>query len=216
MEQASTDGELWRLAADGRAEAFGALFERHARAVYNHCFRRTADWSAAEDLVSVVFLEAWRRRGEVRVERDSALPWLLGVANNVLRNRRRSLRRHAAALARLPAPPAEPDPAEGVAERVDLERRMRRLAAAMERLPLRYREVVELCLWSGLGYAEAAVALGVPVGTVRSRLSRAKARLRALGAAAEDGAGDAAEPAGRGGHGWGGRGTALRVSEEGT
>ena len=56
---ALSDGELWSLAARGRdGEAFGMLFERHANAVYTHCFRRTGSWSAAEDLTSVVFLEA--------------------------------------------------------------------------------------------------------------------------------------------------------------
>jgi RNA polymerase sigma-70 factor (ECF subfamily) len=78
------------------------LFDRHARAVYNHCFRRTADWSMAEDLTSVVFLEAWWRRDDVRIQPDTALPWFLGIANNLLRNAHRSLRRHRAALARLP------------------------------------------------------------------------------------------------------------------
>src|SRR5690606_11322289 len=56
-----TDGDLWQKAAKGDPSAFGALFERHADAVYNHCFRRTGSWEAAEDLTSVVFLEAWRR-----------------------------------------------------------------------------------------------------------------------------------------------------------
>ncbi|NUW36509.1 hypothetical protein HTZ77_34650 [Nonomuraea sp. SMC257] len=82
MDSLPTDAELWRRAVDGDTEAFGVIFDRHARAVYNHCFRRTADWSEAEDITSVVFLEAWRRHGELSPERDSALPWLLGVANN--------------------------------------------------------------------------------------------------------------------------------------
>ena len=75
---------------------FGLLFERHARAIYN-CFRRTADWAVAEDLTSIVFLEAWRRR-ERELLPEKVLPWLYGIATNVIRNRRRSLRRHAAAL----------------------------------------------------------------------------------------------------------------------
>ena len=88
-----TDGELWRLAADGEPDAFGVLFERHAGTVYNYLFRRTGDWAVAEDLTSLVFLEAWRRRRDVRLEHESALPWLYGVATNVLRNRRRAQRR---------------------------------------------------------------------------------------------------------------------------
>src|ERR1700733_5133536 len=95
------DGELWR-AADADPGAFGELFERHARAVFAFCARRTGDLALAEDLTSVVFLEAWRRRS-VHLGGTSMLPWLLGTANNVVRNQRRSLRRHRAALARLSA-----------------------------------------------------------------------------------------------------------------
>jgi DNA-directed RNA polymerase specialized sigma24 family protein len=86
---AAGDRELWLRASDGDAAAFGELFSRHAGAVYNHLFRRVADWSEAEDLTSAVFLQAWRRRGRVVIDRESALPWLLGVANHVLRNHRR-------------------------------------------------------------------------------------------------------------------------------
>ena len=56
------DRELWRRAVAGDAEAFGQLFDLHAKAVYNFCFRRLADWAMAEDMTSAVFLEAWRRR----------------------------------------------------------------------------------------------------------------------------------------------------------
>jgi hypothetical protein len=75
------DRELWRLAGAGDGAAFGELFDRHATAVFNHLFRRTASWSEAEDLTSAVFLLAWRRRTTVVIDRESALPWLLGVAN---------------------------------------------------------------------------------------------------------------------------------------
>jgi RNA polymerase sigma-70 factor (ECF subfamily) len=72
-----TDRELWLRAGD-QPEAFGELFQRHARAVYVFCARRTADLAVAEDLVSVVFLEAWRRRRSIEIDGASALPWLLG------------------------------------------------------------------------------------------------------------------------------------------
>jgi DNA-directed RNA polymerase specialized sigma24 family protein len=65
---------------------------RHARAVYNRCFRLTASWSAAEDLTQTTFLHAWRKCGAVRLEHDSARPWLLAVATNMARNHRRGLR----------------------------------------------------------------------------------------------------------------------------
>ena len=100
---ATNDRELWQRAADGGSTAFGEIFERHAKAVYNHLFRRIADWSQAEDLTSAVFLHAWRRRSTVVIDREPALPWLLGVANQVLRNQRRATRRYRAVVARRPA-----------------------------------------------------------------------------------------------------------------
>ncbi len=134
----------------------------------------------AEDLTSAVFLEAWRRRGEVRFSGDSVLPWLLGVANNATRNAQRTLRRHSALLAKLPPPGEEGDIAADAAERVDSERLARHLLCAMAGLRRTEREVLALCDWAGLSYSEAAVALGVPEGTVRSRLSRARQHLRDL------------------------------------
>jgi RNA polymerase sigma factor (sigma-70 family) len=172
-----TDIELWARAVAGDAGAFGVLFERHARAIYNYLFRRCADWSVAEDLTSVVFLDAYRRRGTVRMEDGKVLPWLYGVATNVLHNQRRSLRRHAAALRRLPPPEPQPGFGADAADRIDAEREMRVVVAALRSLSRADREVVGLCLWSELSYEDAAIALGVPVGTVRSRLSRARRRL---------------------------------------
>jgi RNA polymerase sigma factor (sigma-70 family) len=178
----ATDAELWRRAADGDPHAFGVLFERHARTVYNYLFRRTADWALAEDLTSLVFLEAWRRRRDVSLEHESALPWLYGVATNVLRNRRRSQWRYRAALERLPHERGS-DIADDADARLDDERRMRSALRLLSRLPKREQDVIALCGWSELSYEEAAVALGLPVGTVRSRLSRARVRLRELAGA---------------------------------
>lgn len=176
---ALSDQQLWSRASERHdGEAFGQLFERYADAVYTHCFRRAGSWSVAEDLTSVVFLEAWRRRREVRFAGDSLLPWLLAVANNAARNADRSLRRYRRLLVRLPPPGAEPDIADEVARRADDERAMRTLLAAISGLGDAEREVLSLCGWAGLSYAQAAVVLGVPVGTVRSRLSRARQHLR--------------------------------------
>ncbi len=174
-----SDSELWQRAVAGEPSAFGELFERHSRAIYMFAFRRTADWTLAEDLTSVVFLEAWRRRGDVRLAHESALPWLFGIATNVLRNARRSLRRHRAALDRL-AVDDEPDFADDLAERLDDRRQMREILLSYAKLPRREQEVVALCRWSGLSYEEAAVALELPIGTVRSRLARARRRLGEL------------------------------------
>jgi RNA polymerase sigma-70 factor (ECF subfamily) len=104
-------------------------------------------------------------------------PWLLGIATHKAANANRGLRRRVAFLARRPAPPPVADFAEEVAGRLDDARRLAAVTEALGRLRRQEREVISLCVWGGLDYAQAAQALGVPVGTVRSRLSRARARL---------------------------------------
>jgi RNA polymerase sigma factor (sigma-70 family) len=173
------DDELWLRARGGDAEAFGSLFERHSQAIYNFCFRRTANWSVAEDLLSIVFLEAWRKRGK-SLPPGMVRPWLYGIATFVVRNRRRTERRYRRALARLPREPATPDLAADVEARLADESRMAVLLEHLGSLPTREQDVLALCVWSELTYEEAATALEIPVGTVRSRLSRARSRLREL------------------------------------
>lgn len=165
----------------GDADAFAALFDRHADAVYTYCFRRTADWSIAEDLTSVVFLEAWRRRAALDLPAAKVLPWLLGVGTNVLRNQRRSRRRYQAALNRLPPLEPERDFAEDLTQRLADEQRMRELLILVGRLPQAEQDVLALCVWQGVSGADAAFVLDVPEGTVRTRLFRARERLRELG-----------------------------------
>ena len=178
------DRVLWEMARSGDGGAFGVLFERHGRRIYNYCFRRTADWALAEDLTSATFFLAWRAHGSTTLEAESALPWLYGIATNVLRNQRRSSRRRRDALARLTNERLqEPDFAEEALMRIDDEREMRRLLELLSELPRREQDVIALCDWSGLSYDDAAQALRVPIGTVRSRLARGRRRLRELASA---------------------------------
>jgi RNA polymerase sigma factor (sigma-70 family) len=183
------DSVLWARSAEGDTGAFGLLFERHAKAIYNYCFRRIGDWSAAEDLLSIVFLEAWRRRDK-QLPPGKVLPWLYGIATNVVRNRRRSERRYRAALARVPAAESAADFAEEAADRVDDERQLRRALDRLAKLPRRQQEVFVLCAWSGLSYEDAAFALDVPIGTVRSRLARARNALQELDCVEGHGSGE--------------------------
>ena len=157
--------------------ALATLFDRYGDRIYNHCFRHLADWTEAEDATSSVFLELWRHRRRVQLHDGSALPWLYGVATNVCRNAARSRRRYRRAVAGLPQPASEPDHAERVTDRLGSEARMRAVLDQVEALPAREREVLGLVAWAGLSYEQAAAALDVPVGTVRSRLSRARSRL---------------------------------------
>lgn len=164
----------------GDPDAFRELFDEHVRSVYNHGFRLTGNWSTAEDVVSLTFLEAWRLRERVDVDGGSLRPWLLGIATNVARNVRRAARRHAGALVRLPKDDVVPDFADEVMARIDDRQSLALVRAALASLRKPEREVLALCVWSGLEYAEAAEALGVPIGTVRSRLSRARKKLNRL------------------------------------
>ncbi|TDE08734.1 RNA polymerase sigma factor [Jiangella asiatica] len=215
---APPDDQLWSRARRGDPAAFGELFTRHSTVVYNYCFRLTGSWKTAEDLTSVVFLEAWRRREDVTVEAGAFVPWLLGLASKVARNSTRAVRRHRRLLAKLPpaviegragdddqpstardgAGPDAPDPADpdhpdgvdhahGVGEApdtADSERRMKQILRVFRRLPKQEQEVLALCVWGERTYAEAAVALGIPVGTVRSRLARARAHMERMTEAA--------------------------------
>ncbi|WIM93901.1 RNA polymerase sigma factor [Actinoplanes oblitus] len=161
-------------------EDIGDLFDKHSRAVYNHAFRLTGSWSLAEEITQQTFLTAWQRRDRIRLVDGSPLPWLLVTAGHHARTEQRTLTRWRNRLFRSPATEIEADPADDVAGRLDDERRMRSVLAALRELPRAEREAVALCLWSGVGYPEAAAALGVTETAVRSRVSRARARLTRL------------------------------------
>lgn len=193
----------------GDPDAFGVLFNEHARAVYNLGFRLTANWSAAEEVVSLTFLEAWRKRDRIEPVGGSLQPWLLGIAVNVSRNMARAGRRYQLAMSRLPPPPLVTDFAEDVAGRLDDTAQLKEVGRALPALRRGEREVIALCVWSELDYATAARALGVPVGTVRSRLSRARRKLSKLVPAGREPAGGREQVPGE-------RENAARPTSEGT
>jgi len=174
-----TDAQLWSRAQRDDTAAFGELYRRHARSVQSYCLWRTVAQQVAEEATSTVFLEVWRRRGRLELRTETAAPLLLGVASNVLRNFWRSQRRHARALERIGR--SEPRLAawdeDEVIARVDAMAEVREAGTAIRALPSKEREVLALLVWGELSYAETAIALDVPIGTVRSRVSRARSRL---------------------------------------
>ncbi|HZS30904.1 MAG TPA: RNA polymerase sigma factor [Gaiellaceae bacterium] len=178
----ASDDTLWQRSRAGDTDAFGLLFERHARAIYRYCLFNVGDWSRAEDLLSIVFLETWRRR-EKDLPAGKVLAWIYGIAAHVVRNQRRTERRYAAALKRLPEERPTPDFTESSQDRLDAERGFARALQLLARLSADEREVFVLCSWTKLSYDEAALALGIPIGTVRSRLARARVRLGELNSA---------------------------------
>jgi RNA polymerase sigma-70 factor (ECF subfamily) len=170
----SADAEDWVGVLAGDGQAFGRVFDRHREAVRRCAHRLVTSPGDAEDVLAVVFLEAWRRREAVRFVDGSILPWLLVTTTHAAQNLRRGARRYRALLDRLPPPEAAPDHAD----RFDTGA----ATAALRRLPRADQEVLALCVLEELSEREAAAALRVRPGTVKSRLFRAKARLlRAMG-----------------------------------
>ena len=167
-----------RSASSSDAAHHVRLWDEHAQRIYRYCFRRTADRELAEDLTSVVFLEAWRCRAKAERGADAELPWLYGIAANVVRNQWRKQRRYRAALARLPRSRDEADIAQDAVDHLADQERMRLLVTKLRALPQIEQDVLTLCVWEDLSPKETAAALDVPESTVRTRLHRARQRLR--------------------------------------
>lgn len=157
-------------------DAFSAVFDRHLDAIHGYLQRRVGR-DLADELSSQTFLVAFDRRDRYDLSRPDAGPWLFGIATNLLRRHRRTEVRQLRAYARAARDPVT-DPFEGAEERIDASEQRRLLVEALAGLPAEERDALLLYAWAELSYAEVADALDVPVGTVRSRLSRARARVR--------------------------------------
>lgn len=174
-------------------EAFAAVFDRHAVRVHRALATRLGR-QGADDVLSEVFLVAFRRRESFDLSRAHAVPWLLGIAMHVVAQHRRDWARE---IRLRDAVPPERDHLahdDDVVARVAAEASRGRLAAALATLSRDERDVLLLVAWDGLHYDEVADALGVPVGTVRSRLHRARRKVRAaIGPAKPDSDSDSTE-----------------------
>ena len=161
-------------------ESFRTLFQRHHDRLRRYVVSRVGP-QAAEDVVAEAFVVAFQARGRFdSASGTDALPWLLGVATNVLARRRTLERRWFAQCAAECREHEVVAPFEDeVVERTDAARAMRQLARAMRRLPAREREPLLLHVTGELSYEDIATTLGVPIGTVRSRISRGRSRLAA-------------------------------------
>ena len=179
MMNPETDAAV--IAASERDPArFGVVFDRHATVVFRYLVRRVGV-DEAEPLLGDVFRIAFEKRATYDCTRPNARPWLYGIATNLLaQHRRREVRRIRATARVLARPEPGGDPADDVAAVVDANALWPLVADAIATLPDGERDALVLYVWEGLGYDEIAVALGVPVGTVRSRLNRARLTLREL------------------------------------
>jgi RNA polymerase sigma-70 factor (ECF subfamily) len=162
-------------------EAFAGLYDRHAVPIHRYVSRRLGD-EMADDIVADTFLAAFRRRQDYDLRHPDARPWLYGIAANLIGKHRRTEVRMLRALARTGADPAVEGHADRIDSRVSAAAVQRDLAVAVASLPARDRDVLLLVAWADLSYEQTATALGIPLGTVRSRLHRARAKIReALG-----------------------------------
>lgn len=157
---------------------FATLFDRHAMAIRDYLARRVGP-QPAEDLTGETFLIAFSRRTDYDLAHQNALPWLYGIASNLVRQRRRAEVRQLRALARTGVDDILADHAESVTAKVTAQASTRVLAKALAQLTSGERDVLLLMAWAGLSYDELAAALDIPLGTVRSRLHRARTKVRA-------------------------------------
>ena len=175
MTTITDEAALWSRARSGDGRAFAALFDAHRDRAFRHALRLVASAHDAEDVVAAAFFELWRRRDAVPVVDDSVLPWLLVTTSNLARNSGRGVRRHRAAIDRLPRSQHLEDPAETAAERIARDE----LVAAVRALGDPDAALVLLTALEGCTPSEAAVALGLSPGAARVRLHRARRRLQA-------------------------------------
>ncbi|MFD0902216.1 RNA polymerase sigma factor [Actinomadura sediminis] len=159
-------------------ESFAALFDRYSAMLYRYVSRRLGP-QAAEDVVGDTFLAAFGARHRYDLARPDARPWLFGIATKLVARHHRAEAARYRALRRSPVDGPAEGPAERVAEGVTASAVRPALAAALAALPRKDRDVLLLVAWADFTYEQVGDALGVPVGTVRSRLHRARRKVRA-------------------------------------
>jgi RNA polymerase sigma-70 factor (ECF subfamily) len=160
---------------DGRR--FGELFERHFELIYRYVARRLGP-DDATDVAGEVFATAFRRRAAYDTSRPEALPWLYGIATRLVSHHRHSERRRLLLLTRSPDPGAWDGGYDDADERLDAERLVPAAVEALLMLSPGDRDALLLYAWADLTYEQVAVSLKIPVGTVRSRLNRARSMLK--------------------------------------
>src|SRR5436190_3861058 len=161
--------------------AFATLFDRHAGTVFRFLVRRVGR-DTADELLGETFRIAFERRPAYDTSRPSARPWLYGIATNLLaRHRRTEARRlRATALLAITRATLDTDAVDAADAAVDASHLFPRVTDAIAELPDGERDALMLHAWEELSYDEIAAALDIPIGTVRSRLNRARRRLREL------------------------------------
>jgi RNA polymerase sigma factor (sigma-70 family) len=161
-------------------EQFGIIFDRYATVLFRYLVRRVGV-DEADPLLGEVFRVAFERRDTYDGDRPDARPWLYGIATNLLAHHWRDEARRVRAMGRILREQSQPiDTSDAVASALDAKNLWPQVAHAVTQLPAEERDALVLYVWEELTYDQIAIALAVPVGTVRSRLNRARIRLREL------------------------------------
>jgi RNA polymerase sigma factor (sigma-70 family) len=176
IQLVTTDSDIIRSSSED-PQAFAALYDKYSRAVHRYAATRAGE-SVADDVMSQTFLAAFESRKSFDHRWEDARPWLFGIATNLLRRHHRTEARRLKAFAKAAGRGSYDDGADRVAERLDAAAATANLSAAMRKLSAADRECLLLYAWADLTYEGIATATGVPVGTVRSRLNRARRILR--------------------------------------
>lgn len=158
-------------------ECFARVFDRYYAAIHGYVARRLGP-SLADDLASETFLTAFARRDRYDLERADARPWLFGIASNLVARHHRAEQRRYRAMARTGVDEVSEGHADQVVVRLDATARQSVLAAVLSEVPAKDREVLLLVAWAELTSEQVGQALGIPAGTARSRLHRARQRVR--------------------------------------
>ncbi|MGI5284779.1 RNA polymerase sigma factor [Nonomuraea polychroma] len=159
-------------------EVFAELFDRYSAMLYRYVSKRLGP-EPAEDLVGETFLVAFSRRKSYDLAYEDARPWLFGILTKLISRHHRKEAARYRALLRAPVDSDIESPAERVAAGVTAQAVRAELAGALAALPAKDRDVLLLIAWGDLTYEEVAQALGIPIGTVRSRLNRGRRKVRA-------------------------------------
>jgi RNA polymerase sigma-70 factor, ECF subfamily len=167
----ATDAELLTRVADRDRDAFELLYQRYVRSIFGLALRRLRDRQRAEDAVQETFAAIWRSARSYKPERGPAAPWLYAIARNAIIDR---FRTHVDTSGDVPEIVAAE---AGPADRAEASFVSWRVHRALEELPEREREVVELAYWSGMSQSEVAEYLHIPLGTVKTRTRSALSRL---------------------------------------
>lgn len=160
-----------------RPELFALVYDRYAADIHRYVTRRLGD-GMADDITAETFLVAFRTRARFDSTRHSARPWLYGIAGNLVGKQRRSEVRALRAMARTGTDPVAQSWSDRVDTRVTAQAVHASLAGALAALSAGDRHTLLLFAWADLSYQEIADALGIPVGTVRSRLNRVRRAIR--------------------------------------